>query len=190
MFNFLVPAFLLIFAFLGIPLNSMQKKNTQLTGIHLFLVRYTFEDEFLAPALKEEMIRSLQKGGKVFLEDDSKLTSQEKTDKYQIGQPIIEISVSSIVEENINNPPKFKKLPVIELSIQVLTGVEVINNQQKTPCSVWEKQMFISSIESKKELKQKTTKRLEAMLDQFVTNYKEANSEKQPAPQFFLCFYN
>ena len=153
-----------------------------------FAIYYNAEEPLNA-ALKETMIKHFQKIGAVYHSDDSKLSEKQKEDKYRPGGMIIEISASQIVEENGSSSSKCTKLPVVEVNMKVVGGVEILQNGSQLPGVLWEKEKFIGVASEKKELVKKAVKVLDSMLDSFSNEYQRANpTPESKKPQFFFYY--
>ena len=176
----------LIFAAAGTTATPPpQVHSMPLAGMNNFVVHYTFEDPSLALPLKLAMIHSLEQLGQVFPGDDTKLSPQAKTSKYQIGQPVLQVTMSMMMEKNseVLSP---KKLPIMIIAAKLIAGVEIVSNKEKMPCAIWEKQEFISTTRSTDELIHAATQSITRVLDQWVSVYRESNSGSTLKPQFFL----
>jgi len=151
-----------------------------------FVVFYAFSEEFLRALLKEAMIRSFNKIGKVYLADDSQLSAQQKKDKYEIGGSMLHVIATPIVEENLSltSNRKYKVMPILELSLEVTGAVKSVTNNRQFCCPIWKKQMFINASVDKKEFVQKAIESLETILNKFIIDYQNANPGKKP--EFFL----
>ncbi len=166
--------------------NSLETISSPLQGENNFIVYYVFDDTTLEASLKEVMIASLKKIGTVYPADNSKLTEKEKEERVKKGS-MIQIVTSSLIEENANDPSKHTKLPVLELSFKMLSGVEILKTGNKQGCVVWEKEKFIGDISPSKEFKKKVIKTFDQIMNDFVEDYKEANpAEKICEAKFFL----
>ena len=131
------------------------------------------------------MIKHFEKFGTVHLADDSKLTKEQRKEKYKVGGGLLHVIATSIIEEILSPPPSnYKVLPVLELSVQVIGGVESPSNERKFCCPIWENKKFISTNIDKKKLTQKAVTSLGSILDTFMADYQHANPERKP--QFFL----
>jgi hypothetical protein len=168
------------------------KKEDSTTQIHplanedTFVVFYAFANQDLEAPLKKEMIKYLEKIGTVYSSDDGKLSDTQKKDKYKTGGMMINIVATPLVEENTPTDA-YQELPVVELLLQVRSGVEILENGSKIPCTIWENEKFIGSISDKKAMNQKAIKAMSLILDSFIKDYQKANPSKQrKKPQFFL----
>lgn len=160
--------------------------TSPLLNANNFVIFYAFADENLEAPLKEAMIKYLQKLGSVYPGDDSKLTENQKEEKYKKGM-VMNVVVSQVTEENSTSPSDYKKLPVLELSLNVRAGAEPCGKGTPIACTIWEKEKFIGIVPEKKEFVQKTVNAMGSLLDAFISDYQKANSaEKGQKPQFFL----
>lgn len=151
-----------------------------------FIIFYGFSEKNLQIPLKEAMIRCFEKLGTVHAADDTKLTEKQKEEKYKVGNGMLHIVVTPIIEENgsVAPPKKYEVLPVLELSVELAGGVELLANKNRFSCPIWKKQKFVGSNISKKELVEKTVRSLEEILEDFILEYQQANPGK--SPEFFL----
>ncbi len=179
---------MLVFASKGAASNQFEKYHASpLIDTDNFLIYYVFADSALEEPLKKEMINHLKEFGIVYPGDDNKLTKEQKEMKYKIGQPILNVIVSSIIEESTEVPSSYKTLPVIELTLQVKSGVQVIENGSQIPGIIWEGRRYISSMDNKRKFIEKARKNLGFLLDAFKTDYQKTNPNKnEKKPQFYL----
>ena len=159
------------------------KSSTPLLNENSFVVFYVFAEKKLEPFLKEAMIKQLEKLGTIY-SDNSQLTEAQKKEKYKIGGGLLHIIVTPIMEETGNSISDYKVLPVLECSVKVIEGVELLSNEIRFSCPVWEKKQFISTDKATKKLKQKAVASLETVIDAFIADYQQANPGKKP--EFFL----
>lgn len=174
--------FFKLFASASEAAQPTQMISSPLRGENNFLVYYVFEDREFADQLKEIMVSYLKKIGTVYPADDSKLS--EKEERAKQGS-MIEIVTSDLIEDTLQNPVKTTKLPVMKVSFKMLTGVEVLKNSSKQACAVWEREKFIGDISKSKELKEKTIKTFDQIMNDFIEDYKIANPTEKET-KFFL----
>ncbi len=154
-----------------------------LQGEDHFLVYYAFEE--LEGPLKEAMITCFKQIGTVYSGDVSKLSEKEKEERSKPGS-MIEIIFSSLIEEKSYSSLEHIKLPVMELSLQVLTGAEVLKNGRKQSCVLWSLEKFLGT--KPKEFKEKALKTFESVMTQFITEYKKANPDKKNTEISFYLY--
>lgn len=158
-----------------------QLKNHEietLQGEDHFLVYYAFEE--LDKPLKDVMVTYLKKLGTVYFGDVSKLSEKEKEARIKPG-PVIQIVFSSLIEEKSYSSVEHVKLPVMELSFQVMAGSQILKTGQKQECSLWKQEKFLST--KSKEFKEKSIKIFESIMDQFIRDYQKVNKSSE------VCFY-
>ena len=177
----------LFFTLIGMIVFSCALAQTSsLTNAENFLIYYVFADKTLEKPLKAEMINHLKKFGVVFSGDDNELTEQQKENKYKAG-PVLNVIVSSICEDSDGLSNSYKKLPVIELSLKVKAGIQIIESGSRIPGVIWEDHRYINTINDKEKFVQKAIKSLNDLLDKFQVDYQEANPSKNgKQPQFYL----
>ncbi len=168
---------------LSINPSSKNAEILSLQGEDHFLVYYAFEEQ--ESSLKDVMIASLKKIGTVYSGDISKLSDKEKEERIKPG-PMMEVVFSSLIEEKTYSSVEHTKLPVMELSFQVLAGAEILKNGRKQGCILWNQNKFLGT--DSKEFKGKVLKTFESMMDQFIKDYQKANSDKKVSEVRFYLY--
>jgi hypothetical protein len=182
--------------------NPVKTETISLMNAENFLIFPVFAYNLKAP-LMEEMVHSLQMIGNVYPGNDHLLTEEQLEEKYKTGTPILNIVGLPIIEKtNSSDAPEdpfeeeedyssitYKRLPVIELSLRMLTGPKIIiGNDHIMPGIIWEKQKFIGEIADQEALTNKAVKTLNGILDNFKRDYQKANPSRneKKKPQFFI----
>lgn len=169
--------------------NISQLKILPLANEDRFAIYYNFADGPLRAALKDAMVKHFQKFGVVCLSDDSTLSEKQRESKYRPGGMVIDIFACQIVEEKNLSSTNLTELPVIEIAMKVVGGVEVLQNGSKFPGTVWEKEKYIGVVPEKNELINKAVSTLNSIMDSFEREYRKANPQvENKKPQFFFYF--
>ena len=170
------------------PKIASKTSISAFTNQHRFAIYYVFGNETLNDVLKETMIRQLRKIGTVFLSDeDYKLSEYQKEDKYNPGGILLKINVNQIIDEDVKIKTNNKEFPVIKLKLQVVGGVEVLDNGNRVTGILWEDEKYISSIGEKKTLIKNAIQAMDSLINAFAYEYQKANPGSDK-PQFFLFF--
>lgn len=74
----------------------------------------------------------------------------------------------------------------IQIDLRVLAEVEIKQNKCQTGCTIWEKNIHIAHVLDKIELNTKITIAAKELMEFFVKEYQEANSDKTVKPLFTI----
>lgn len=170
------------------PSQVSKNESEKMIPSDSFLVYYVFENPTLNESFKQEMVRQLKKLGPVFETADDLLSETEKLAKYQTGQPILEVIVSSLIEESVKNGSKsHRKLPVFEVTLRQVEGIETVNNHRKIAAAIWQKSLYVEDVKDPKELSKKVISALDSIFESFFTEYRSSSSlADSNRPKFFL----
>jgi hypothetical protein len=164
-----------------LPVNQVSPFTDQ----NRFVVMNFFAEDSLKDAFKKTLINHLQQLGTVFVNDDKSLSEKEKENKYRPGGMIIEIVASNVYEED----QKTKELPVVEIKMKIVSGVEVLENKSQVPGIIWEEEKFIEIGTDRNCYTKKALATMNTILDKFVEDYEKANAKMgEKKPKFYLCF--
>jgi|SRR6267154_1879309 len=150
--------------------------------------RFDALEEPLKLLLKDELIRSLQEIGAIYSPNDE-LTKEQHEEKHKPWKPrmfICAFPKYELFNEGSDSIASRKKLPILEISIEIQRGIEDIDEEYIRGI-VWHEERYIHTLRDEKEYYDIAVKNLKAALTTFKTDYQLVNPPgEEQKPRFFF----